>query len=47
MFEHMNAAFDANAVTPVVDKVFAFEEAREAFQYQHSAALFGKVVIAV
>lgn len=47
MFEHMNAAFDANKVAPVVDRVFRFDEARQAFEYQHSAALFGKVVIAV
>jgi NADPH:quinone reductase-like Zn-dependent oxidoreductase len=47
MFEHMNAAFEANAVVPVVDRVFPFEEARAAFEYQRSAALFGKVVVAV
>ena len=47
MFEHMNAAIEANAIEPVVDRVFAFEEGREAFEYQRSASLFGKVVISV
>ena len=47
MFEHMNAAFDANKVVPVVDRVFPFDQARQAFEYQRSAALYGKVVIAV
>jgi NADPH:quinone reductase-like Zn-dependent oxidoreductase len=30
----------------VVDKVFAFEEAKAAWAYQASPELFGKVVIA-
>jgi NADPH:quinone reductase-like Zn-dependent oxidoreductase len=47
MFEHMNAAFETNNVAPAVDRVFPFDEAREAFEYQRSAALFGKVVISV
>jgi len=47
MFEHMNAAFDTNKVVPVVDKVFPFDKARQAYEYQRSASLFGKVVIAV
>jgi len=32
---------------PVVDRVFAFDEAREAFRYMESGSHFGKVVIAV
>jgi NADPH:quinone reductase-like Zn-dependent oxidoreductase len=47
MFEHMNGAIEANKVVPAVDKVFGFEEARAAYDYQRSAALFGKVVISV
>jgi NADPH:quinone reductase-like Zn-dependent oxidoreductase len=47
MFERMNAGFEANGVVPAVDRVFPFEEARQAFEYQRSASLFGKVVIAV
>jgi len=30
---------------PVVDRVFRFEEAREAYRYLNSGAHFGKVVI--
>jgi len=47
MAERLNAAVDANGIKPVIDKVFPFEEAAEAYQYQSSAALFGKVVIRV
>lgn len=32
---------------PVIDQVFAFEKAREAFAYLHSGRHFGKVVVAV
>jgi NADPH:quinone reductase-like Zn-dependent oxidoreductase len=47
MFEAMNAAIAASRLTPVVDRVFPFEEARAAYAYHASAAHFGKVVIAV
>ncbi|MBC7985535.1 MAG: NAD(P)-dependent alcohol dehydrogenase [Sphingomonadaceae bacterium] len=47
MAERLNAAIDANGIRPVVDRVFAFEEAVEAYRYQASEALFGKVVIRV
>lgn len=47
MAERLNAAIDANGIKPVVDRVFAFEEAVEAYRYQASSALFGKVVIRV
>jgi NADPH:quinone reductase-like Zn-dependent oxidoreductase len=45
MAERLNAAIDANGIRPVVDRVFAFDEAVEAYRYQASEALFGKVVI--
>lgn len=36
-FEEMNAAIDASGIKPVVDeKVFAFEDVREAYQYMVS-----------
>ena len=38
-------AVSMNAVRPVVDRVFAFEDAKEAFSYLESGAHFGKVVI--
>ena len=47
MFEAMNAAIAASRVRPVVDRVFPFEEARAAYEYQGSGAHFGKVVIAL
>ena len=45
-FEAMNRAVEAHALKPVVDRVFPFEEAPEAFRYLQSGAHFGKVVIA-
>jgi len=47
MAERLNACIDANGIKPVIDKVFAFEDAAEAYRYQSSEALFGKVVISV
>jgi NADPH:quinone reductase-like Zn-dependent oxidoreductase len=47
MFERMNAAIEVNGLQPVIDRVFDFEEAAEAYRYQQSAALFGKVVIRI
>lgn len=45
-FEEMNRAVDANNIHIVVDeKRFAFEEAKEAYQYQWDQKAFGKVVI--
>jgi NADPH:quinone reductase-like Zn-dependent oxidoreductase len=46
MARSLNAAIDANAIQPVVDKVFAFDEAKAAYAYHASPALFGKTVIA-
>jgi NADPH:quinone reductase-like Zn-dependent oxidoreductase len=45
MAERLNAVIDANAIKPVIDRVFALEDVREAYRYQASAGLFGKVVI--
>jgi NADPH:quinone reductase-like Zn-dependent oxidoreductase len=47
MFEAMNRAITAHQLRPVVDRVFAFEEAREALGYLESGGHFGKVVIRV
>lgn len=45
----MNRLITANPTEtkPVVDKVFSFEEAREAYAYLESAKHVGKVVIKV
>ena len=45
MFEAMNRAISEAKLTPMVDRVFPFGEAIEAFQYMESGAHFGKVVI--
>jgi NADPH:quinone reductase-like Zn-dependent oxidoreductase len=45
MFEEMNRAIALAELRPVVDRVFAFEEAAAALRYMESAAHFGKICI--
>ncbi|HKV07619.1 MAG TPA: NAD(P)-dependent alcohol dehydrogenase [Thermoanaerobaculia bacterium] len=45
MFEEMNRAVAQHKLTPAVDRVFGFEEAREALRYLETGAHFGKVCI--
>jgi NADPH:quinone reductase-like Zn-dependent oxidoreductase len=45
MFEAMNRAIALHGLRPIVDRVFGFEEAAEAFRHMESAAHFGKIVI--
>ena len=45
MFEAMNRAIVLHQLHPVVDRVFPFEEAREAFRFMQNGAHFGKVVV--
>lgn len=47
MFESLNAALSASLIRPVIDRVFAFGEAREAYAHLASGTHFGKVVIRV
>jgi len=47
MFEAMNRAIAAAALHPIIDQVFAFEDAPQAFRHLQSARHFGKVVIRV
>ena len=47
MFNAMNRAIAANAIRPVIDKVFGFEAMREAYQHMASGQHFGKIVIRV
>ena len=47
IFEEMNRAITQNQMRPVVDRVFPFEEARQALKYLESGQHFGKVVIGV
>jgi NADPH:quinone reductase-like Zn-dependent oxidoreductase len=45
MFEEMNRAIETAGMRPVVDRVFEFAQAREAYRYLESAAHIGKIVI--
>lgn len=45
MFDRMNASIAANGIKPVVDKVFAFDDAAEAYAFQATNQHFGKIVI--
>ncbi|WP_437283870.1 zinc-dependent alcohol dehydrogenase family protein [Sorangium sp. So ce406] len=47
MFEEMNRVLVAHRIKPVIDRVFGFDEARQAMRYLESGAHFGKVVIRV
>jgi NADPH:quinone reductase-like Zn-dependent oxidoreductase len=45
MFENMNRAIALHKLKPVVDKVFAFDQAVEAYKHLESGSHFGKIVI--
>ena len=45
MFEDMSAMVKTARLKPVIDRVFAFNEAREALKFMESGSHFGKVVI--
>lgn len=45
MATRLNAFIDSHAIKPVIDRTFAMEDALEAYRYQSSPELFGKVVI--
>jgi NADPH:quinone reductase-like Zn-dependent oxidoreductase len=47
MARSLNKAIDANGIKPVVDKIFGFDDAKAAYAYHASPALFGKVVITI
>jgi NADPH:quinone reductase-like Zn-dependent oxidoreductase len=47
MFERLNVGIAVNGLRPHIDRVFDFEDAVDAYRYQKSASLFGKVVIRV
>jgi NADPH:quinone reductase-like Zn-dependent oxidoreductase len=46
MFESMNRAIEAGGLKPVIDKVFPFAQAKEAYRHLKSQNHFGKIVIA-
>lgn len=43
----MNRAFEVGGVKPVVDKVFEFDQLKEAYEYLQAAKHIGKVVVRV
>lgn len=45
MFERMNKAIASAGIEPVIDKVYPFEQARDAFGAMRGAAHFGKIVV--
>ena len=47
MFEDLNRALAQSGIKPVIDKVFPFESAPEAYEYLKSGSHFGKVVIRI
>lgn len=47
MFADMNRMVSLHGLRPVIDRVFPFEQARDAYRYQTSQAHVGKVVIRI
>lgn len=47
MFDRMNRFVEAQGLRPVIDRVFGFDEAREAVRYLSTGTHFGKVCIRV
>lgn len=47
MFEALNRAVDVNRIQPVIDEVFEFDAAPEAYRRLESASHFGKLVIRI
>ena len=45
-FDRMNAFLNENPIKPVIDKVYPFAEARQAYEHLARGA-FGKVVIKI
>ena len=46
-FEALNAFLTAHQIHPIIDRVFPFSEAREAYAHLRSGAHFGKIVISI
>lgn len=45
MFEDLNRAIESVKLEPVVDRVFSFDEVKEALRYMESGSHFGKIVV--
>lgn len=46
-FEEFARFLEVTRIRPMIDRVFAFDEAREAYEHMKSGAHFGKIVISV
>ena len=44
-FEAMNAFMEEHRIRPVIDRVFSFEQAREAYDFMGNGSFMGKIVI--
>ncbi len=47
MFEHMLTAMTLHKSKPIIDRVFGFDEVKEALKHMESGAHFGKIVIKI
>ncbi|HZE46548.1 MAG TPA: NAD(P)-dependent alcohol dehydrogenase [Xanthobacteraceae bacterium] len=47
MFEAMNRHIALNGIRPVIDRVFSFEEAKQAYRHLEAAGHVGKIVIGI
>jgi NADPH:quinone reductase-like Zn-dependent oxidoreductase len=47
MFEAMNRAIVANRLSPVIDRVFDFDQALDAYRHLKSGEHFGKIVVRI
>lgn len=48
MFEEMNRAIEANNIHPIIDeKIFEFDQVKEAYQYMRDGKHFGKICIKI
>jgi len=47
MFERMNKAIEANSIKPVLDRVFPWTEAKNAYEYLERQGHFGKICLAI
>ena len=47
MFQRMNTAIATHSLTPVIDRVFPFADARAAFEHMQHGSHFGKIVLSL
>jgi NADPH:quinone reductase-like Zn-dependent oxidoreductase len=47
MFEQLNAMIETSEMRPAIDRVFEFDQTREALKYMESGSHFGKIVVRI